>query len=178
MTHADLNKTFAKLEKQKAEIFGRLKGYDEKTLNQRPDPNAWSVMEVIDHLTIVERSSYQYLLKKMQDKDAAQKTGFKEMFRSILLNGYLASNKKFKAPSVTLPAASYLMPAEAEKAWTEARKDISSVWAGLPEELLDRNWFKHPAAGKLNLKQMLSFMKAHVAHHEKQIDRTLKAVAK
>ena len=178
MTHADLNKTFAKLEKQKAEIFDRLKGYDEKALNQRPDENAWSVMEVIDHLTIAERASYQYLMKKIKDKDGAEKTGFKEMFRSILLNGYLASNKKFKAPSVTLPAASYLTPADAEKAWSEARRDISSVWAGLPEELLDRNWFKHPVAGKLNLKQMLSFMQAHVAHHEKQIERILKAVTK
>lgn len=178
MTHADLNKTFAKLEKQRAELFERLKDYDEKILNQRPAENAWSVMEVIDHLTIAERSSYQYLQKKIQDKNAAQKTGLKELFRSVLLNAYLASNKKFKAPSLTLPAATYLTRAEAEKAWSEARKDIECVWTGLPVELLDRNWFKHPRAGKLNLKQMLTFMMAHVAHHEKQIERTLKTVTK
>lgn len=40
MTHADLNKTFAKLEKQRAELFERLKDYDEKILNQRPAENA------------------------------------------------------------------------------------------------------------------------------------------
>ena len=178
MTHTELNKVFSKIEKQRADLFQRMKGYDEKILNQCPDENVWSVMEVVEHLIIAEDSGNQYLKKKTQDKGAAQKVGLKESFRSLILNAYLRSNKKFKAPATTLPSHTYRSLAGAETAWRKVRADFSEILQGLPEGHLDKNWFKHPVAGKLSLKQMMTFIEAHVAHHEKQIERTLKAMVK
>ena len=177
MTHAELNKAFDKIEKQRKDLFVKLKSYNDKILNQKPAENVWSVIEVVDHLKTAEDFSYQYLLKKTQDNASAQKVGLKETLRSVLLNAYLRSNKKFKAPAVTIPSDSYATLSQADESWSKVRKDISGIWTGLPEDMLDRNWFKHPAAGKLSLMQMITFMQAHVGHHEKQIERTLKAVS-
>jgi hypothetical protein len=117
-------------------------------------------------------------MKKTQDITSAQKAGFKEGFRSAVLNTYIALPLRFKAPVATMPSGTYTTLAEASTAWNEVRKNIREVWMRLPEDVLDRNWFKHLAAGKLSLMQMLTFMEAHVHRHEKQIWRTLKEVSK
>jgi uncharacterized damage-inducible protein DinB len=173
MTHTALNKMFSKIEKQRNNIFVKLEKYSDKTLNQKPSVGAWSVIEVIDHLTIAEKYSYQYLTKKLQDKTASNKVGLKEAFRSILLNAYLASPKKFAAPSISLPSDNYITLNNAKEEWLKVRTDTAALLDTVPEDMLDRNWFKHPVAGKLSLMHMLTFMKAHVSHHERQIERTL-----
>lgn len=177
MKHTKLNTEFDKLEKQRKNLFEKLKKYDNKVLNQKPSESQWSVMEVINHLIVAEDFSSKYLQKKTQDTASAAKVGLKETFRSFLLNTYLGSSKKFKSPTVALPPGTYTTLSDAHSSWDRVRGDIQSIWTKLPEDLLDRNWFKHPVAGKLSLGQMLSFMEAHVHRHEKQIWRTLKEVS-
>jgi len=177
MTHAALNKAFERIEQQRNNLFDRLKIYDDKVLNQKPDEASWSVIEVLRHLTAAEDFSAQYLDKKTKDVNAGRKTGLKEAFRSFLLNAYLGSPKKFKAPDIAVPLAGYATLADTRASWDIVRGRLQDIWKGLPAELLDRNWFKHPVAGKLNLMQMLTFMEAHASRHEKQIWRALKEVS-
>jgi uncharacterized damage-inducible protein DinB len=174
MTHAKLNQSFLKLEKQRNDLFKQLQVYDGKVLNQRPIENAWSAMEVLKHLQAAEDFSCQYLEKKTKDPESAIKTGLKEKFRSIVLNAYLGSSKKFKSPEVALPSEEYTPLSKIRADWDAVRKNLQDIWSRLPEDMLDRNWFKHPVAGKLNLMQMISFMEAHFSRHEKQIGRILK----
>lgn len=178
MKHTRLDTEFGKLEKQRKELLEKLKAYDDKILNQKPSESQWSVMEVVNHLIVAEGFSYQYLEKKTQDHASAAKVGLKEAFRSFLLNTYLGSSKKFKAPTIAIPPGAYTTLADGHASWDDVRKNIHSVWTQLPEDMLDRNWFKHPAAGKLSLKQMISFMHAHVQRHEKQIWRTIGQVSR
>ena len=177
MKHTTLDTEFAKLEKQRKDLLQKLKAYDDKLLNQKPSESQWSVMEVVNHLIVAEGFSYQYLDKKTQDLASASKVGLKESFRSFLLDTYLGSSKKFKAPTVALPPGTYTSLADATTSWDKVRKDLQGTWTKLPEDLLDRNWFKHPVAGKLSFAQMMSFMKAHVKRHEKQISRTIKEIS-
>jgi hypothetical protein len=178
MTHAALNDAFSKLEKQRSELFEKLKAYDDKVLNQRPGENAWSVMEVLGHLAAVEEGSYKYLMKKTQDINAAQKVGIKETLKSFMLNTYLRVPIKYKAPAVVMPPGIYISLSDARASWDRIRNSIPEVWMKLPEDRLDRNWSKHVAAGKLSLMQMLTFIGTHFSRHEKQIWKTLKAVSK
>jgi len=176
MTQASLNSNFEKVEKQRRDILAQLKAYDDKVLNQRPSENSWSVIEVIDHLVAAEKSTLQYLEKKTQDLASAQKVGLKEKFRSLVLNAYLGSSKKFKSPEVALPGGQPMSLSQVRDSWDQVRSQIQAVWTRLPEHELDKNWFKHPAAGKLSFAQMLTFMQAHVGRHHKQISRTLREV--
>jgi uncharacterized damage-inducible protein DinB len=178
MTHSAIHHTFSKIEMQRKNLLAALRSYDTALLNQRPAENQWSMLEVINHLIMAEEAIYLYLLKKTQDKAHLQSVGLKEALRSLILNAYLWSPKKFIAPPQTPPVGDYTTLSEVEEAWTKVRANLAGIWTALPEDMLDKNWFKHPAAGKLSLMQMLTFMKAHVRHHEAQIDRTLKAVSK
>jgi hypothetical protein len=176
MDQATLDLAFDKIENQRTSLLERLKSSDDRVLNQKPSESQWSVIEVINHLVMAERFSYQYLQKKTQDKSSAHKVGIRETFRSFLLNRYLYSSKKFRSPEVALPSADYMTMDDASESWHVIRKNIRTIWVEMPSDLLDRNWFKHPVAGRLSLRQMISFMEAHVSRHEKQIWRTLKVV--
>ena len=89
---------------------------------------------------------------------------------------FLAAPIKFKAPSVAEPLSNNATLADTQARWNAIRTDLNVLWNNLPEEVLDRSWFKHTLAGKLNLMQMLEFFGNHFERHEHQIWRTLKTV--
>ena len=176
MTHATLNLCFEKIETERKHLYDRLQSYDEVVLHTKPKPEAWSVIEVIEHLIAAEQASLQYLRKKIQNLNSAKKSTLKEQFRAIALRFILAIPIKFKAPNITTPLTNTASLANTQARWDAIRTDLYTLWNSLPEEVLDRSWFKHTLAGKLNLMQMLQFFGYHFERHEHQIWRTLKSV--
>jgi uncharacterized damage-inducible protein DinB len=177
MTHTQLAGELEKLEKKRADLFSKLATYDIETLNKKPGNEAWSAIQTIEHMLTVELAALSYVKKKSQDKAAAERTGLKQWFRSVLLNRYLRGSKKFPAPPSVVPISKRASLDEMQKQWNVIRQDMAKTISALPADLLGHGWFKHPAVGKLNLGQMLSFMEAHYDRHEKQVWRTLKEVA-
>ena len=177
MTHGQLEKELSTLEKHRNDLFDKLAAYDTELLNKKPNEKAWSVIQVIEHMLIIERSSIAYIQKKIQEKAATHQTGFKQRWRSILLNRYLRSSKKFPAPVQVVPTIQYASLNEMRELWNAERSDLKALLASIPSDMLSHNWFKHPAVGKLNLMQMLTFVDAHHTHHQSQIERTLKEVS-
>ncbi|MCW3125284.1 MAG: hypothetical protein JWO03_942 [Bacteroidetes bacterium] len=178
MKHSHLTDELAKMEKKRNDLFEKLSAYDIEVLTKKPVAEAWSVIQVIEHMLTVELAALSYVKKKSQDKAAAQKTGFKEWMRSMLLNRFLkSSKKKFPAPPSVLPIVKYASLNEMREQWNAIRHDIQETILAMPADLLGHNWFKHPSVGKLNLKQMITFMESHYDRHEKQVWRTLKEVS-
>jgi uncharacterized damage-inducible protein DinB len=177
MTHAQLNASFNKMEAERNKLLDNLQTYDDAILNKKPMPEAWSVIEILHHLIAAEEASVNYLKKKTQDLNGATKVGLKEKFRSLLLNWYLSSPIKFKAPAVAAPTVTYATLKDTRNKWDTVRADLQETWIRLPEEKLNLNWYKHTAAGKLGLNQMLQFISTHVNRHTQQVGRTLKTVS-
>ena len=177
MTHAKLNSRIDALERKRLAMFDKLTKYDHDALNRKPSAEAWSAIQTLEHMMAVEMAAISYVKKKSQDKAAAKKTGVKQWFRSLMLDSYLRSPKKFPAPSSVVPVLTQASLGDVLLQWNSARADMRQAITAMPEELLEHGWFKHPAVGMLNLKQMLTFMEAHYDRHENQVWRTLHAVA-
>jgi len=82
---------------------------------------------------------------------------------------------KFKAPEAVneqLPERSSFW--DIAKQWKQQRIDFKNYLNELPEDILKREIYKHPFAGRLGLKGMLVFFDTHFERHGKQIDRILK----
>lgn len=125
----------------------------------------------------VEMAATAYIRKKSLDKTSAKKTGVKEWLRSLMLDSYLRSPKKFPAPASVAPVLTHGDLQQVRSQWDGVRGELRQTIQAMPAELLDHGWFKHPAVGMLNFKQMLTFMEAHYDRHENQVWRTLQAVA-
>ena len=61
-----------------------------------------------------------------------------------------------------------------ETKWQKVRNDMRSFLENVDDKYLDKEVYKHPFAGRLTLKGMMSFFMAHFRHHRKQIDRAVK----
>ncbi|MBS1622408.1 MAG: DinB family protein [Bacteroidetes bacterium] len=177
MTHAKLSDRIDALEQKRVAMFEKLTAYDHETLNRKPSAEAWSAIQTLEHMMTVEMAATSYVKKKALDKTSARKTGIKQWFRSLMLDSYLRSPKKFPAPSSVVPVLTQASLHEIRGQWDTVRLDMRNAIKDMPEELLSHGWFKHPAVGMLNFKQMLTFMEAHYDRHENQVWRTLQAMA-
>lgn len=157
------------------DLLTDLEGYSEDTLNKAPKEGAWSVFQIMNHLILAERKSIQYVQKKLSFDPKLKSAGITSKMSSLLVNTYLSSPMKVKAPEMisgdNLPSHSTFW--EVTKAWKTDREALQKYLNELPEELFKKEIYKHPLGGRLSLEQMLSFFQKHYARHHKQIYRTL-----
>lgn len=155
-----------------------LKDYSNERLNENPDENSWSVVQVLSHLYLAEKASFAYIKKKVQYSDGLSQTDLGAKARSLLLKFYLKTPFKFKAPKMVDTAGEEAMNYwELARNYDQLRKDLLVFLEGeLPEELLNKQLYKHPVAGRTDLMGMLGFFDQHFQRHKKQIYRTLREI--
>lgn len=176
-TRKELMAAFDKMENERQAMLKKLSSYDASVLEKKPDPNSWSVTETAYHLKVAEESAVKYMAKKLEFK-GTEKTTLGSAVKLGLLKAAVALPIKYKAPKVAqIPEGTNKSYAEAIEEWNEVRNALRTAYETVDENLIDHGLFKHPAAGKLNLLQAVSFMHKHMTRHFGQMERILKAVA-
>jgi hypothetical protein len=175
MTSAIRNQ-YEALETSRKEIFDELRAYSEAVLNKKPSPEAWSVLQVLDHLLMAEEFSLSYLKKKTQDTSQLPAAGFGSQYRLTLVRIAFVLPRAFAAPKTLDPPNAVLSLADLENRWSKVRTETFQLLNQLPDPDLKKEIWKHAVAGKMNIRQMYAFLGMHIDRHRKQIDRTLKAV--
>lgn len=120
---ADLKAGFEKMEATKATLLRSLASLDPETLNRKPDPASWTILQVIFHLTKSEGGTLQYIRKKTQDPGALPRAGFVPSFRIAALVVGIRSPFKFKAPKGIADVPETGEFQAASLAWAEVRED-------------------------------------------------------
>ncbi|MEQ8240540.1 MAG: DinB family protein [Cyclobacteriaceae bacterium] len=172
----NLKNIFELLELERASIFELLQKVPAEFLQQCPDENSWSVIQIIDHMLQVERASLTYLKKKIKAGADVPEASFSSKIRTFLLISFLHSPMKFKAPESLKTPVNDKELGEMLHIWNAVRKDLIKFLEVFPEDLLGKAIFKHPVSGRIKMDQTLQFFRAHQAHHLHQIQRTLKKI--
>lgn len=156
-------------------LLRELAAFGDERLRQKPSDNAWSAMQTLYHLVLVEENSLKYIQKKLNYQSVFEKTGMMAWFRSLLLRVSLLSPIKFKAPKVVgeehFPDSGSL--AEIQSRWQHTRAEWRMFFEKMPKELLDKVVYKHIYAGRLNWLQTINFLRLHFKRHRSQIRRAL-----
>ena len=173
---ADLKPGFEKMEAKKADLMRGLASLDAETLNRQPEPGAWSILQVIAHLTKSEGGTLQYIKKKTQDPQALPKTGAVSWIRIGALIVGIHSPFKFKAPKAIADVPERGDFQAASFAWAEVREDWREFVEGFPAVLNDRMIFRHPFVGLLGPAQTMIFLNEHLGNHIRQIGRIRKTL--
>ncbi|HKK88539.1 MAG TPA: DinB family protein [Saprospiraceae bacterium] len=166
------------MNKELSLLLQDLRGYSNERLNEQPDEESWSVVQILSHLYLAEKGSFNYIKRKVQYSDGLSQTDLGAKARAMLLKFYLKTPFKFKAPEIVDTAGQ-----EASNYWELARRYddlrkalLAFLGDDLPEDLLRKQLYKHPIAGRTDLMGMLSFFDQHFQRHKKQIYRTLKSI--
>ena len=173
---ADLRADFDRLEAAKADLLRSLASLDTQTLNRKPDPATWSILQVIFHLTKSEAGTLRYIRKKTLDPAALPRAGFLPWLRVAALVCGLRSPFRFKAPPMTADVPETGELQAASLAWAEVREDWREFVEAFPPALNDRIIFRHPFVGLLGPAQTMVFLNEHLANHIRQIGRIRKVL--
>jgi len=153
-----------------------MRGVGEEVLRRPPVQGAWTPLQTLHHIHLVERVSVDYLLYKLDTGAEAPPTRLAERLRGKVVVAALMSPVKFKAPEETdsrlLPKASRPDIDQLAYELFATRGELERLINKLPPSWNKGAAFKH-VSGRMSLNDMMLFLLAHQHRHTKQIKRGL-----
>jgi DinB superfamily len=133
-----------------------------EALTLRPAPDAWSPLEVIEHLAVVERGVHRQVTNAAALPPSEVRTEEKDAF----VDGAATVVTRLKAPEVVVPSSRF-----GNKAFTIFRdRRVSTINLALS---LDVDWrahhAEHPLLGLLDVGQWFLLAARHGERHARQI---------
>lgn len=167
---------FDTLEGLRSDILKLTEGVDNEILKKKPSDGEWSVIEICNHLMVVEQLSIGYIRNKIEKADQAKPVNFKSKLKGWILRMALSLPLKFKAPRAVSQIPAPKTFSDLNMIWDMTRKELWKVIEKVPENSYNKAFFKHPISGYMTIEDMLDFFIVHIKHHIKQIKRTLQKV--
>jgi uncharacterized damage-inducible protein DinB len=164
---------FNELEINRQSLFNTLDSINHDLHDFRPDPQSWSILQVCHHLIVSEELSLKYLNKKLKYKTNIPPAGIRSSLSSFSLNLALRLPFRLSAPQRVSEFPEDLEWKDLKNRWSKVREGIKKRLTTIPDEFKNKLVYKHPAAGRLTLYQMLTFFKIHINRHEGQILRLI-----
>ncbi len=180
MVYETVEQLFTHIEKIREKLIQSVSNLSDEQASSRRAPDAWTVAEIVEHLSITEKSLLRVvnkLLAKAEEEGIKLET--KGVFNpplSLMAEAEKAKNLKAQAPDFLIPnnaasiSASLESLAESRRALNELRDRIETVDGSNAK-------FPHPAFGPINLHQWVAFIGLHEGHHLKQIKETFEKTA-
>jgi hypothetical protein len=157
-------------------LLTNLAQHPAEKLQQRPTPGTWSVTDVLQHLMLVENASQQYVQKKLSFNPTLPNVNLGTAWRMLVLKSYNWLPIKLKAPKYVDETnfSTDLLLTDIADRWRNQRLQLRGFLESLPEDIFNKEVYKHPLAGRLSLLAMLQFYEGHFDRHHKQIRKLLK----
>jgi DinB superfamily len=159
------------LDAQRKELRAAVDSVPSETRNTQPAANQWSVAQVLDHLTIVDKRVAAGVGKWITDAQAAglgPETETTSVVGTIPAERITDRSRKVEAPEEIRPRTDV----DAETAWAELEQARAKLCAAflLGDGLaLEQVVQTHPALGPINVYQWMLFCASHEDRHTLQI---------
>ncbi len=166
------------LDRKTDRLLARLAEVEPAILHAPPVLGAWSPLQVMHHIALVERNSVNYLLYKFgQEEKSLRPQTLKSRLSGKLVIAALISPLKFRAPVDTDVSGQNLLDAptldDLRTMLDSSRTDLRGLLTRADASWLKGAIYRHPTAGYLSLKDMVMLFLVHHDRHARQIDRAL-----
>ena len=169
MTCHSVAEIFDDIDATRARLLQSVEGLSADEQNFRPTPEKWSVAEVVEHLSIVERRVAR-LLGKLLGKAEAEAGAAPRPFAPVSIAEFVERTRaqKLEAPENVRPDGVPL--ADSLGALRDSRAALHALRPRVERTDCAGLRFPHPVWGPLDLYQWLLFVGAHEARHLAQIE--------
>jgi len=172
--HSRLAELWEYLRMTRSGVVASVEDVSPETADQQPDPKAWSVAEVLDHLCRVERGTI-ILLDRLIRQAKAAGVGPERSTASVLssLDSFhvVDTPHRAKAPERVAPSPNIPVSESLQKLG-QSREELHSLLQEADGLALGEVSFEHPFLGRLNGYQWLLLLGQHEARHTRQIQNT------
>ena len=138
---------------------------DEETASRRPQPDAWSALECVQHIALVEAGLLSRLKEAKPDGASHEDRAREARFQALALN----RERRIEAPDRVIPRRESQSLAQAVEAFRAARSQTMRFVDEFDGDL--RSWLTtHPLITRpVNCYEMLLLMALHPRRHAQQI---------
>lgn len=171
MTKRRLHAKTQELQSAFEDLFLKARRFSPDQLHFQTAPQSWSILEVLEHLYLSDKSTVSYLESKGLELARAKRSNPTGTIRTALLAAVLRSPLKFRIPSQRVRPTATVELDELETRWRSIRKRLKDFVESYPAEHCHSPVLPHPRAGLLTLSQTLTFVNEHFMHHLRQVER-------
>lgn len=132
-------------------------------LNKKLKEDQWSIMQVLDHLYLMEAGLVKIMTKTFNtapSEEISEKPIHLTVDRTV----------KFNAPPYFVPTNEFITLEEMKQKLTNSRNALHMFVEETKDYQLEDKGFPHPAFGQVNLKQWIPFIGLHEKRHLDQIN--------
>ncbi|TXC81355.1 DinB family protein [Luteibaculum oceani] len=166
-----LSKIHNKLTLMQIEDLDRLSEFQDIDLQRETSESKWSAIQVLNHLYMTEKGTINFLEKSLGKSDELGKVNFKNRFRAYLLQRFLKSKRKAKAPSKLPDPKNDTSLEELKSKFDRLHSQHDEFLNKVPSNIFGKTVFKHPYIGWMEINDVYRFMANHWAHHRHQLER-------
>jgi hypothetical protein len=146
---------------------------------RRPSPDRWSVAEILEHLSVVERAIARMLgqqVRTARDSGLRPERATEPVVPTVPVARLLDRGAKLEASERSQPRGGMAWAA-AREAFRTSRGDVVELLRSADGLALSELVIPHPLLGPLNVYQWAVFLGAHARRHAAQIRETGVALA-
>jgi hypothetical protein len=167
--HPSLLGPYDAIERRKRDLLAQLSALSSAQLAFRPQPDAWSLAEVADHLVRLEAVVLAGVEKGLPEHK--RRPRLRQRLMRPLVGLVLRSPLRVKVPTpVVVPRRDRTLD-EVTQEWDEVRAALSGRLAGLDPARLGEPVMLHPIGGPADASAALRFIASHFDHHLHQVRR-------
>ena len=176
MAYQSVADIFETIDETRERLYNRVEGLSPAQEKFRPTPDAWSIAEIVEHLSIMENRQsalMKMMLKKAESaSDEAGEGG--QGFRPFSLDQHIERSlkEKYVAPETVRPSGNITVE-ETLEGLRRSRAALHELRPKLEAMDLSNMTYPHPVFGPLDLYQWLAFIGIHEDRHLRQIESVL-----
>jgi hypothetical protein len=183
MIYNSVTEIFDVIDGTRSRIYERVENLSEEQERSRASAEAWSVCEIVEHLSIIEAQlskMMEMMLAKAEvesSKDGAEAQ--QQPMEPFTLDQYIerSMGQKYQAPEFVRPGGGLPLSKALERL-RESRAGLRRLQPRMEATNLSQALYPHPAFGPLNLYQWLAFIGLHEARHLRQIESLISQPSK
>lgn len=161
---------YERLEAERAALISRVERVPVDLRDRRPEPNRWSIAEVLEHLTRMDTGVTKLLMTRGQSPPPADTPPPEP---SSVLGPELSAtvrdrSKRVEAPERVQPSVG-LSAQDALAHLSATRAGLLAAFESANPEALDQLTHVHPFFGPLTLRSWVALAADHEARHAQQI---------
>jgi hypothetical protein len=175
MIYHSVTEIFDVIDGTRGRIYERVGDLSGEQEELRASADAWSVCEIVEHLSIIEAQLSKMLEMMLAKAEAeARQDGARahqQPMEPFTLDQFIerSTREKYQAPEIVRPSGGVPI-SKALESLRESRAGLRRLQPRMEATDLSGALYPHPVFGPLNLYQWLAFIGLHEARHLRQIE--------
>ena len=168
---ATIQKKYESLIKKREALLQQLGSLSSEVLCFKAGPDKWCIVEVIEHLVLIEKNLFKQLATNVPASTLVPKSRTPAKHQTVIK--VMERDIPVDVPDESLEPHGGLTLGELCSQWDDIRKKLQGLLAEIKPENEDDLVYRHPYGGPLDIAETLHFIDVHFDNHMRQIDRIL-----